>query len=91
MKNQTRQATVNTSESILSRPPTEGEIDRQFEDIERLLEEYERENVMIPGGGYPGGDSVELGYNGRMFLIRRGETVRLPAPLAQVLRDAMMI
>jgi len=79
------------TQRITTRPPTEGEIDRQFEDIARMLEGYEQESIIIPEEDYPGGEEVELGYNGRMFLIRRGERVRLPSPLAQVLRDAKMI
>jgi len=86
-----KKQTLNTTESISARPITEPEIDKQFGDIARQLETYEKETIIIPDNGRPGEEIVELGYNGRMFLIKRGEPVTLPTPLAQVLRDANMV
>ncbi|MEG2859815.1 MAG: hypothetical protein RSA12_07950 [Clostridia bacterium] len=38
-----------------------------------------------------GDEVVEVGYNGRMFLIKRGETVELPAELVEILEHAQLI
>ena len=46
---------------------------------------------MIPKGAEPGDDVVEVGLNGRMFLIRRGEPVELPEPLVEVLEHAQLL
>ena len=40
---------------------------------------------------YTGEDVVELGFNGRMFLIRRGEEVCLPEPLIEILEHAGLL
>ena len=43
-----------------------------------------REEVRIPAVSGES-DVIEVGLNGRMYLIRRGEKVSLPLPLVEVL------
>ena len=38
-----------------------------------------------------GDEVVEVGYNGKMFLIRRGEQVNLPLPLLEILEHAGIV
>ncbi len=63
------------------------EIDRAFEGVAGALKKAPRVRIKLPLTG-SGDEVVELGYNGRMFLIRRGETVELPTPLVEVLERA---
>lgn len=37
---------------------------------------------------HSGDEVVEVGYNGQMFLIRRGETVAVPLPVLEILERA---
>ena len=82
---------VNTSgEQGTTRAMSVYEIDRTFERVAGSLKAAPRARVRIPHTG--GGDGVvELGYNGRMFLIKRGEMVELPLPLIEVLERAEII
>lgn len=80
--------TAQTTQTTQARAMTEAQIDRLFAGAQQQLEAFERVPVTLPHTGRPGEDVLELGYNGRMFLLRRGEPVMLPAPLADVLRDA---
>ena len=83
---------VNTTDNTGagSRAMTDRQIDSEFARTPGALAAYPRRKVTIPLSG-PGEDAVELGYNGRMFVVRRGEQVELPEPLCEVLESAGML
>ncbi|MEA4898316.1 MAG: hypothetical protein VB067_02275 [Christensenellaceae bacterium] len=83
--------TVNTTAgAAAARAMSVLTIDRAFEQVAGALKKAPKARVKVPQAG--GGDGVvELGYNGRMFLIKRGEPVELPVPLIEVLERAGMI
>ena len=85
--------TINTTGTMGSgvRAMSEREIDSGFEKVAGDLAGMERVEVTVPATGRPGEEVVELGYNGRMFLIRRGEPVKLPRPLIEVLESAGLL
>ena len=70
---------------------SERQIDLEFEKVAGALTDCPKRRVMIPKGAEPGDDVVEVGLNGRMFLIRRGEPVELPEPLVEVLEHAQLL
>lgn len=45
--------------------------------------------VMLPS--VPGQNEVEIGLNGRFFLVKRGVPLDLPMPLVEVLKHAGML
>ena len=53
--------------------------------------ETKMENVTIPAVYGQKDDGVYAGLNGADFYFRRGERVQMPAPVAQILRDAHVI
>lgn len=69
---------------------TESEIDRAFERVATQLKGAPRRAICLPKTG-TGDEVIELGFNGAMFLIRRGETVELPEPLCDVLTHAGLL
>ena len=83
---------VNTTQSEPNqlKPMTEAQIDREFARTPGALKDFPRRAVTIPPSG-PGEDAVEVGLNGHMFLIKRGERVELPEPLCEVLENAGVI
>ena len=70
---------------------SERQIDQEFERTAGALTGCHRRRVTIPRSAEPGDDVVEVGLNGRMFLIRRGEPVELPEPLAEILEYAQLL
>lgn len=82
---------VNTTgEMRQTRAMSTYEIDRAFLRVAGTLKKAPHARVRIPALG-SGDEVVELGYNGRMFLIKRGEAVDLPLPLIEVLERAQII
>lgn len=51
------------------------------------MEGFPLKTVRIPAQP-GGGDVLEVGWNGRMFLIRRAQPVAVPQPLYEILRHA---
>lgn len=87
MENMTTTQNLNQAPEAMS----ERQIDREFERAAGALTEYPRKSVTIPRSGEPGDEVVEVGFNGRMFLIRRGEAVELPQPLVEILEHAQLL
>lgn len=63
-------------------------IEAAFERAGAYLAGCKRVAVRIPSGESPDDRVLEVGYNGTMFLLRRGETLEVPEPIYEVLRDA---
>lgn len=84
---------VTTTQNLNHAPEamSERQIDREFERAAGALTQYPRKSVLIPKSEQAGDEVVELGFNGRMFLIRRGEQVELPEPLVEILEHAQML
>lgn len=84
---------VTTTQNLNHAPEamSERQIDREFERAAGALKGYPRRSVMIPKSEQPGDEVVEVGFNGRMFLIRRGEEVELPQPLVEILEHAQLL
>ena len=70
---------------------TEHQVDAEFAKAAGALDAFERRTVTIPAAKQAGEEVVELGFNGRMFLIRRGEPVNLPEPLIEILEHAGLL
>ncbi len=87
MNNITTTKNVNRSGKAMS----EAQVDAEFARVAGTLEHCPRRAVTIPASKQPGEDVVELGFNGRMFLIRRGEEVCLPEPLIEILEHAALL
>ena len=84
---------MTTCQNLTNAPEamSERQIDLEFEKVAGALTDCPKRRVMIPKGAEPGDDVVEVGLNGRMFLIRRGEPVELPEPLVEVLEHAQLL
>ena len=84
---------MTTTQNLTNAPEamSERQIDLEFEKVAGALTDCPKRRVMIPKGAEPGDDGVEVGLNGRMFLIRRGEPVELPEPLVEVLEHAQLL
>lgn len=85
-KRSTTQNLTNAPEAM-----SERQIDQEFEKVAGTLKQYPKRKVLIPKGEQAGDEVVELGFNGRMFLIRRGEAVELPEPLVEILEHAQLL
>ena len=66
---------------------TDRGIDEGFREAADGLGGYPSREVTLPPAG-PGEDALELGYNGNMYVVRRGEAVALPEPVALILEQA---
>ena len=84
---------MTTTQNLTNAPEamSERQIDLEFEKVAGALTDCPKRRVMIPKGAEPGDDVGEVGLNGRMFLIRRGEPVELPEPLAEILEHAQLL
>ena len=84
---------MTTTQNLTNAPEamSERQIDLEFEKVAGALTDCPKRRVMIPKGAEQGDDVVEVGLNGRMFLIRRGEPVELPEPLVEVLEHAQLL
>ena len=84
---------MTTTQNLTNAPEamSERQIDLEFEKVAGALTDCPKRRGMIPKGAEPGDEVVEVGLNGRMFLIRRGEPVELPEPLVEVLEHAQLL
>ena len=84
---------MTTTQNLTNAPEamSERQIDLEFEKVAGALTDCPKRRVMIPKGAEPGDDVVEVGLNGRMFLMRRGEPVELPEPRVEVLEHAQLL
>lgn len=84
---------MTTTQNLAGAPEamSERQIDLEFEKVAGALTDCPKRRVMIPKGAEPGDEVVEVGLNGRMFLIRRGEPVELPEPLVEILEHAQLL
>ncbi len=72
------------------RAMSERQIDQEFARAAGALSNFKKRRVRLPLT-HTGDDVVEVGYNGTMFLIRRGESVDLPQPLVEILEHAAIL
>ena len=70
---------------------SERQVDLEFEKAAGTLNAFSRRQVVIPKDAQAGDEVVELGFNGRMFLVKRGEPVELPEPLIEILQHAKLL
>lgn len=86
-------ASMSTTQNLTNAPEamSERQIDMEFEKVAGALTNCPKRRVVIPKSAEVGDEVVEVGLNGRMFLIRRGEPVELPEPLVEVLEHAQLL
>lgn len=83
--NTTDSIKVNTAEAM-----SESEIDALAQKVGKELAEQEKVEVRIPK--VQGEDEVvDVCLNGYVFRVKRGETVRVPKAIAEVLKNANLI
>jgi len=82
-----KQDRIEAETAAEGRGMTDRRIDAEFAKTTDALAAFPRRRGMIPPSG-PGEDALELGYNGRMYVLRRGEWLELPEPLCEVLEHA---
>ena len=84
---------ITTTQNVTghAKAMSEAQVDAEFARVAGALEACPRRTVTVPASKQPGEDVVELGFNGRMFLIRRGEEVCLPEPLIEILEHAGLL
>ncbi len=83
---------VNTTKAINSPGMSDEEIDLVSTKAGEALDKAEKMALCIPSTeGNRDDETVECCINGYNFIIKRGQTVRVPLPIVEILRNAGLV
>ncbi len=70
------------------KPKSQVAIDREFAESARIAVKQHHSKICLPLLDNLGDNILEVGYNGRMYLIKRGSKVMVPNALLEILTNA---
>lgn len=84
-------AKVNTTETLtMNKAMTQEEIDNLTKKTGEILSQQKKIKIKLPLIN-PKDDVVEVGINGYVYRIKRGESVEVPESVAEVLEHAGLL
>ncbi len=82
---------INTSESMKKPRISDAEIDKMTKQFGNLLNDFPKVTIRLPKDPLDDSEVKEVCLNGYVYLIKRGETVEVPEPIAEILINAGLI
>lgn len=81
-------ATNTTKNTRKTKGMTEAQMDKITEKTGNALANEDKIEIKIPKSELKGDNVIEIGVNGYNYLIQRGEKVKVPKTVAEILEQA---